>query len=125
LNGVYHGAAAKAEAPSAAVSNAGVAVKEKDRENRQKHARTRVNFKACVRRPGLADHVVTCEDMPGGGLRFKSNRKYFEKMLIDLAVPYAPGDQAIFVPAQIVFVQELPEQNTYRCGVRYLRSSAR
>jgi len=125
LTGGDHGEAAKAQAPSAATSSAGVAVKEKDRENRRKHARTRVNFKACVRRPGLADDVVACEDMSRGGLRFKSSRKYFEKMLIDVAVPYSPGDQAIFVPAQIAYVQELPEQNTYRCGVMYLRSSAR
>ena len=98
---------------------------QKERENRRKHARTRVNFKACVRRPGLADDVVACENMSRGGLRFKSTRKYFEKMLIDVAVPYSPGDQAIFVPAQIAYVQELPEQKLYRCGVTYLRSSGR
>jgi hypothetical protein len=97
----------------------------KGRDNRRKHARTRVNFKACVRRPGLADDVVACEDMSRGGLRFKSTRKYFEKMLIDVAVPYSPGDQAIFVPAQVAYVQELPEQKMYRCGVTYLRSSGR
>jgi len=62
--------------------------------------------------------------MSRGGLRFKSNRKYFEKMLIEVAVPYSPGDQAIYVPAQIAYVQELPEQNTRRCGVMYLRNSA-
>ena len=113
----------KPESPGAGPSNKGVAVK--DHENRRKHARTRVNFKACVRRPGLPDDVVVCEDMSRGGLRFKSNRKYFEKMLIDVAVPYSPGDQAIFVPAQIAYVQELPEQNTYRCGVMYLRGRTR
>jgi len=116
---------AQSESPSGATSSPGAAVKEKDRENRRKHVRTRVNFKACVRRPGLADDVVACEDMSRGGLRFKSSRKYFEKMLIEVAVPYSPGDQAIYVPAQIAYVQELPEQNTYRCGVMYLRSSAR
>ena len=110
-----------AAAPSAAVSGTRVAVK--DRENRRKHARTRVNFKACVRRPGSADDIVACEDMSRGGLRFKSSREYFEKTLIDVAVPYSPGDQAIFVPAQIVYVQELPEQKLYRCGVMYLRSA--
>jgi hypothetical protein len=130
LTGGDHGEAAKAESPSAASFSAGlavkeIAIKEKDRENRRKHARTRVNFKACVRRPGLPDDVVACEDMSRGGLRFKSSRKYFEKMLIEVAVPYAPSGQAIFVPAQIVFVQELPEQSTYRYGVMYLRSSAR
>jgi hypothetical protein len=105
---------------AAGPSAAGIATKE--RENRRKHARTRVNFKACVRRPNLQDDIVTCEDMSRGGLRFKSTQKYFEKTLIDVAVPYAPGDQAIFVPAQIVYVQELPEQKMYRYGVMYLRS---
>jgi hypothetical protein len=114
---------AKEELPRAAASSTGVAVK--DRENRRKHARTRVNFKACVRRPGLPDDVVACEDMSRGGLRFRSNKKYFEKMLIEVAVPYSPGDQAIFVSAQIAYVRELPEQNMHRCGVMYLRSSAR
>jgi len=103
----------------AAPSSARVAVQ--DQENRRKHARTRVSFKACVRRPGLPDDVVACEDMSRGGLRFKSTRNYFEKTMIDVAVPYSPGDQAIFVPAQIVYVQELPEQKMYRCGVMYLR----
>ncbi len=111
---------AQAHAPAAAPSGAGVATKE--RENRRKHARTRVNFKACVRRPNLQDDIVACEDMSRGGLRFKSTHKYFEKTMIDVAVPYSPGDQAIFVPAQIVYVQELPEQKLYRCGVMYLRS---
>ncbi len=111
---------AQAHAPAAAPSGAGVATKE--RENRRKHPRTRVNFKACVRRPNLQDDIVACEDMSRGGLRFKSTHKYFEKTMIDVAVPYSPGDQAIFVPAQIVYVQELPEQKLYRCGVMYLRS---
>jgi hypothetical protein len=115
--------AAKAGSPQPAPSGAGVALK--DRENRRKHVRTRVSFKACVRRPGSADDVVACEDMSRGGLRFKSNRKYFEKTLIDVAVPYSPGEQAIFVPAQIAYVQELPEQKMYRCGVTYLRGSRR
>jgi hypothetical protein len=96
-------------------------VSTKERENRRKHARTRVNFKACVRRAGMDNDVVACEDMSRGGLRFKSKRQYFDKALIEVAVPYSPGDQAIFVPAQVVYVQELPEQKLYRCGVMYLR----
>jgi len=44
--------------------------------------------------PGSTNDVVACEDMSRGGLRFKSRRKYTEKMLIDVAVPYSPGDQA-------------------------------
>ena len=108
-----------ADAPAPASSAAGVAAKP---ENRRKHARTRVNFKACVRRLGFPDDIVPCEEMSRGGLRFSSSKKYFEKMLIDVAVPYFPGDQSIFVPAQIMHVQELPEKRMYRCGVMYLRS---
>jgi PilZ domain len=108
--------------PDGAHAPAGAGVATKERENRRKHARTRVNFKACVRRPNLQDDIVACEDMSRGGLRFKSTHKYTEKTLIEVAVPYSPGDQAIFVPAQIVYVQELPERKLYRCGVMYLRS---
>jgi hypothetical protein len=114
------------KAPADASPSARVATKDvpaKERENRRKHARTRVNFKACVRRPDSTEDIVACEDMSRGGLRFKSKHKYFETTLIEVAVPYSPGDQAIFVPAQIVYVQELPEQKLYRCGVMYLRSS--
>ena len=118
---VTTGPSTATEAPADRARSAEV----KDRENRRKHARTRVTFKACVRRPGLADDVVACEDMSRGGLRFKSTRKYFEKTLIEVAVPYSPGDQAIFVPAQVAYVQELPEQKMYRCGVTYLRGSGR
>lgn len=111
-----------AKPPAAAVPNARAAAVLKEQENRRKHGRTRVTLKACVRRPGSPDDVVACEDISRGGLRFKSARKYVEKMLIDVAVPYSPGDQALFVPAQIAYVQELPEQKMYRCGVSYLRS---
>ena len=110
----------QAKATARAPSAAGLPAKE--RENRRKHARMRVNFKACIRRPDAKDDIVTCEDMSRGGLRFKSKHKYFEKTLIDVAVPYSPGDQAIFVSARVVYVQELPEQKVYRCGVMYLRS---
>jgi len=104
---------------SAPANAAGIATK--DRENRRKHARTRVTFQACVRRQGMAEDVVICEDMSRGGFRFKSKRQYFEKTMIDVAVPYSAGSQAIFVPAQIAYVQELPEQKMFRCGAMYLR----
>ena len=110
---------ARAEAPAATPAKPGVATKAQ--ENRRKHARTRVNFKACVRGSDGPEEIVACEDMSRGGLRFKSSKKYFDKALIQVAVPYTPGDQAIFVAAQIVYVQELPEQKLYRCGVMYLR----
>ena len=93
-------------------------------ENRRKHRRTKVNFTACVKRVGSDEKdIVTCEDMSRGGLRFKSKKQYYEQIMIEVAVPYSPGSQSIFVPGKIVYVQALPEQKLFRCGVAYTRSS--
>lgn len=91
------------------------------RENRRKHVRTKVNFKACVRYQGSED-IVTCEDISRGGVRLKSRKRYSEKAMIEVAVPYSPGTPSVFVPAQIVYAQELPSENLYRYGVAYLTS---
>jgi hypothetical protein len=92
-------------------------------EDRRKHARARVKFKACIRRPGMPDDVVSCEDMSRGGLRFKSKKQYFASTMIEVAVPYAPEGQSIFVPAQIVYVHETPGEGVFHCGVAYIKSS--
>lgn len=92
-------------------------------EDRRKHARTKVKFKACIRRPGMPDDVVSCEDMSRGGLRFKSRKQYFQNTMIEVAVPYSPGGQSIFVSAQIVYVHETPGEGVYHCGVAYTKSS--
>jgi hypothetical protein len=89
-------------------------------ENRRKYARTKVNCKACIRQSGQTLDVVVCEDMSRGGLCFKSRKRYFARSTIEVAVPYAPGGQSIFVHAQIVYVQELTEEKLFRCGVAYL-----
>ena len=88
-------------------------------DNRRKHTRTKVSYKACVRRSGFTDDVVTCEDMSKGGLCFKSRKKYFERTAIEVAVPYSPGGNAIFVPAEIVWVVEITPDKLYKCGVAY------
>jgi hypothetical protein len=89
--------------------------------NRRKHPRVKVNYSACVRHPERGDEIVQCEDMSKGGLRFKSHKPYYSQSLIEVAVPYQPGQSAIFVPGKIVFVEELPELRLYRCGVQYLK----
>ena len=89
--------------------------------NRRKHPRVKVSYSACVRHAERGDDIVTCEDMSRGGLCFKSSKRYYDRTLIDVAVPYAPGQPALFVPAQIVFTQELPEQQLFRYGVAYLQ----
>jgi hypothetical protein len=92
------------------------------RENRRKHVRTKVNFKACVRSFAHGDDVVACEDVSRGGLCFKSRKPYAEKFKIEVAAPYTPGVQNFFTPAEIVHVQELKDEKKFRCGVAYLKS---
>ena len=90
-------------------------------ENRRKHVRTKVNFKACVRSFVHGDDIVICEDISRGGLRFKSRKPYSEKFKIEVAAPYQVGMQNFFVPAEIVHVTESKEEKMFRCGVSYLK----
>jgi hypothetical protein len=92
-------------------------------DNRRKHPRTRVNYKACIRRSGFTDDVVTCEDMSKGGLCFRSRKQYFVRTNIEVAVPYSPGGNAIFVPAEIAWVVEITKDKLYKCGAAYRRAS--
>jgi hypothetical protein len=91
-------------------------------DNRRKHSRARVSYKACIRRSGFTDEVVACEDMSKGGIRFKSRKRYFEHTDIEVAVPYSPGN-AIFVPAEIAWVVEVTKDKLYMCGVAYRLTS--
>jgi hypothetical protein len=88
-------------------------------ENRRKHLRTKVSFKACIRSFSFGDDIVACEDMSRGGIRFKSRKPYVPNAQIEVAAPYSPGSQNIFVFARIVYVQELKEERLFRCGVEY------
>jgi len=91
--------------------------------NRRKYPRVKVAYSACVRHPERGDEIVTCEDMSKGGLRFKCRKQYYPQSLIEVAVPYQPGQPAIFVPARIVFVEPLPEQSLFRCGIEYFKAT--
>ena len=91
-------------------------------ENKRKHVRTKVNFKACIRSHAFGDDIVTCEDISRGGLRFKSRKEYVAKTEIEVAAPYSPGTPDIFVRGYIVYVLELKQERRFRCGVCYSKS---
>jgi hypothetical protein len=91
-------------------------------ENKRKHVRTKVNFKACIRSHAFGDDIVTCEDISRGGLRFKSRKEYVPKTEIEVAAPYSPGTPDIFVRGYIVYVLELKQERRFRCGVCYSKS---
>jgi hypothetical protein len=92
-------------------------------KSRRKHPRINVKFTACVRSPGSEDDLVQCENVSRGGLCFKSSKRYYATSYIEVAAPYTPGSPCILVPARIVYVQELPEERTFRCGVQYLAAT--
>jgi hypothetical protein len=93
------------------------------RANRRKHPRVKVSYSACIRHSDGGEDIVACEDMSKGGLRFKSPKEYYPQSLIEVAVPYQKGQPAIFVPGQIVFAEEVPEQRLFRYGVQYLKAT--
>lgn len=101
----------------------GAAIPPVKAENRRKHPRTKVSYKACIRRSGFVDDVVTCEDMSKGGICFRSRKQYYKRTDIEVAVPYSPGGNAIFVPAEIAWVVEVTKDKLYRCGVAYRRAT--
>jgi hypothetical protein len=93
--------------------------------NRRKHLRTKVSFKACIRSFAHGDDVVACEDFSRGGLRFKSKKPYTANFRIEVAAPYTPGMLNLFVPAEIVHVQEREGGKMFLCGVAFLKDEKR
>ncbi|MFI5093292.1 MAG: PilZ domain-containing protein [Candidatus Acidiferrum sp.] len=89
------------------------------RINKRRHVRIRVNFSACVRRPAHADEIVECENISKGGMCFHSLTQYALGSLIEVAAPFSPGEQALFVPAQIKRVEPLSGSQVFRYGVEY------
>ena len=89
--------------------------------SRRKDLRIKSNMPACIRQPGFDEEVVTCDDVSRGGLAFRSPKRYFLGSRIEVAIPYAAGAANIFVPARIVFTQEMPKEGLYKYGVSYLK----
>lgn len=89
--------------------------------SRRKDLRIKSNMPACIRQPGFDEELVTCDDISRGGLAFRSSKRYFLGSRIEVANPYAAGAANIFVPARIVFTQELPKEGLYKYGVSYLK----
>lgn len=88
-------------------------------EEHRKDKRTAVNLAACIRYSGR-EEVVVCENMSRGGFRFKGRRQYPEGIRIEAAVPYVQSNVNIFVPARIVYHQQVSD-GSHRYGVSYLK----
>jgi len=92
-------------------------------EDRRARVRAKVNYFACVQSDSFGKDVVTCIDMSRGGLGFKTKNAYAISTDVTIAVPFSaetPNAPAIYVPARVVNIAELPEQKMFRCGVAFL-----
>ncbi len=92
-------------------------------EDRRGRVRAKVNYFACVQSEAFGKDVVTCIDMSRGGLGFRTKNAYAISTEVTIAVPFSPESPnapAIYVPARVVNIAELPELKMFRCGVAFL-----
>ena len=92
--------------------------------DRQATPRFRTRLTACVRAAGCEQELAVCENMSRGGLCFRTRRRYSENDILEVAVPYTKGAANIFVPARVIYVQEVPSAGLHRHGAAYLRTPA-
>jgi hypothetical protein len=87
--------------------------------------RLKTRLTACIRQPGADDELAVCEDISPVGMCFRSKRRYAADAAIDVAVPYSPDAANIFLPARVVYSEEMPKAGLFRHGTEYRRIGAR
>ncbi len=92
--------------------------------DRQAAPRFHTRLTACVRPAGGGLELAVCENMSRGGLCFRTRRRYSENDILEVAVPYTKGAANIFVPARVIYVQEVLSAGLHRHGAAYLRSTS-
>lgn len=87
--------------------------------------RLRTRLTACIRQTGADDELAVCEDISPIGMCFRSKRRYEAGAPVDVAVPYSPDAANIFLPAKIVYSEELPKAGLFRHGTEYRKVGPR
>ena len=85
----------------------------------RKHPRVRTRLTACIRQANTDDELAVCEDISPVGMCFRSKRRYDNNTLVDVAVPYSPDTANIFLPARIVYSEQMPKAGLFRHGTKY------
>lgn len=98
-------------------------------ESGEKRERTRIRLKtrltACVRQAGTDDELAVCEDISPIGMCFRSKRRYDSQSMIHVAVPYSPDAANIFLPARVIYSEEMPKAGLFRHGTEYSKVGPR
>jgi PilZ domain len=81
--------------------------------------RMKTRLTSCIRQANADDELAVCEDISPVGMCFRSKRRYEAQDAIDVAVPYTPDVANIFIPARVVYCEELPKAGLFRHGVEY------
>ena len=81
--------------------------------------RLKTRLTACVRQPDTDDELAVCEDISPVGMCFRSKRRYETNAAIEVAVPYSPDAANIFLPARVVYSEEMPKAGLFRHGTEY------
>jgi hypothetical protein len=96
---------------------------EEQRERQRMRIKTRLT--ACIRQTDTDDELAVCEDISPIGMCFRSKRRYESNAVIQVAVPYSPDAANIFLPAHVVYSEEMPRAGLFRHGVEYRRVGPR
>ena len=110
---------ARARSRRAAETAASAPSEGEQRGRRRMRLRTRLT--ACVRQTGTDDELAVCEDISPLGICFRSKRRYQGQAAVEVAVPYSPEAANIFLPARIIYSEEIPKAGSFRHGTEYRR----
>jgi hypothetical protein len=95
-------------------------------EQRERHrVRIKTRLTACIRQAGADDELAVCEDISPVGMCFRSKRRYDSDARIQVAVPYAPNAANIFLPARVIYSEEMPKAGLFRHGTEYRKVGPR
>jgi len=98
----------------------------KEGEHRvRQRMRLHTRLTACVREAGSDDELAVCEDISPLGMCFRSKRRYEAGAVVEVAVPYSPDAANIFLPATVVYSEQMPKAGLFRHGTEYRKVGAR
>ncbi len=97
------------------------ALPEGGEQRERQRLRMKTRLTACIRQAGADDELAVCEDISPIGMCFRSKRRFDADASIDVAVPYAPDSANIFLPARIIYSEEMPKAGLFRHGTEYRR----
>ena len=106
-------------------SDAQAAVPPQGEQRERQRMRLQTRLTACIRQAGADDELAVCEDISPVGMCFRSKRRYDSDAAVEVAVPYSPDAANIFLPARIIYSEQMPKAGLFRHGTEYRRIGQR